>query len=450
MSERTIAVGPPEGPPPTTPTTHTFDTLAGHPMRQLATIALSLADRPMNTYQLGSALDVARDDPAAAELGRNETTRLRTMCNSMSYLLDRVGHGYEIRKGKANTALAVAGVLLDWELTYPNYSSALIFGDNDSGQDEGMPTTTLRAYGQMLASPTGASLPAIYAQSHRSQTTIRRMAKTLRDRQIIEPAELPYTSCEVTIDKPSRPSRTTDADLSSKIYNACSQLRAKGLNVATIGDILELIPDASQITPDQIKRAIGQQNQAPYIQYVGASPKGRMPSRLRYMPTSSARDPVADIALRMARLQYGPFHVAARERAKEIFRTPTDISYLFDKSLVQTRPRDLDRLSAEIPPAVRARRLIGSLTLHRLDIEPGWKDRSVCLDAYDIFDQTDTEEDSFQRDAAVDKAKSICEQCPVRGSCLQQALDSANASSILGGMTPEERHAYAIKPRVKP
>jgi WhiB family redox-sensing transcriptional regulator len=42
-------------------------------------------------------------------------------------------------------------------------------------------------------------------------------------------------------------------------------------------------------------------------------------------------------------------------------------------------------------------------------------------------------------------AKLICEACPVRGICLQFALDNKEEHGIWGGLTAKERKAKAIQ-----
>ncbi|MFC4031089.1 WhiB family transcriptional regulator [Streptomyces polygonati] len=39
----------------------------------------------------------------------------------------------------------------------------------------------------------------------------------------------------------------------------------------------------------------------------------------------------------------------------------------------------------------------------------------------------------------VQRAKEICARCPVKQTCLSDALDSANTSGVWGGTTEEER-----------
>ncbi|MFF8264642.1 WhiB family transcriptional regulator [Streptomyces virginiae] len=51
-------------------------------------------------------------------------------------------------------------------------------------------------------------------------------------------------------------------------------------------------------------------------------------------------------------------------------------------------------------------------------------------------------EDRAARDQA---AKEICARCPVRAECLRHALNTGEAYGVWGGLTTEERRAYAAR-----
>lgn len=64
--------------------------------------------------------------------------------------------------------------------------------------------------------------------------------------------------------------------------------------------------------------------------------------------------------------------------------------------------------------------------------QPTWRNRGACqgLDPAIFF--PDSEEDA-------DEAKSICDECSVRISCLEHALISREKDGVWGGATEKER-----------
>lgn len=66
-----------------------------------------------------------------------------------------------------------------------------------------------------------------------------------------------------------------------------------------------------------------------------------------------------------------------------------------------------------------------------------WQDDAACATTDpEVFFPTGQGRD---RTAAVDVAKAVCAECPVRAECLTWALDTGDAYAVLGGTTPEER-----------
>lgn len=59
------------------------------------------------------------------------------------------------------------------------------------------------------------------------------------------------------------------------------------------------------------------------------------------------------------------------------------------------------------------------------------------------------EEDDPERDEKIVKAKAICAGCPIKASCLAQALRT-RAKGVLGGTTAHERGWLRRKQRVSP
>ena len=68
-----------------------------------------------------------------------------------------------------------------------------------------------------------------------------------------------------------------------------------------------------------------------------------------------------------------------------------------------------------------------------------WRDHAACLNADpDLFFPIGTVGPALDQ---IDKAKRICQACPVRTRCLAWALDLGAASGIWGGTTEIERRA---------
>ncbi len=69
------------------------------------------------------------------------------------------------------------------------------------------------------------------------------------------------------------------------------------------------------------------------------------------------------------------------------------------------------------------------------DDEPDWRDRAACLgkdvNMFDVKPNT----------PKADKAREICDSCPVRFQCLAWALtlDETDDHLMLGGLTEKER-----------
>jgi WhiB family transcriptional regulator, redox-sensing transcriptional regulator len=68
-----------------------------------------------------------------------------------------------------------------------------------------------------------------------------------------------------------------------------------------------------------------------------------------------------------------------------------------------------------------------------------WRDNAACLHADpDLFFPLSTTGVAVPQ---VERAKRICQACPVRTACLTWALDQGSSSGIWGGTTEDERHA---------
>lgn len=72
-------------------------------------------------------------------------------------------------------------------------------------------------------------------------------------------------------------------------------------------------------------------------------------------------------------------------------------------------------------------------------IRADWRDSAACNDVEpDLFFPIGTTGPALLQ---IDKAKRICETCPVREPCLRWALQSGEDAGIWGGTTGEERRA---------
>lgn len=67
-----------------------------------------------------------------------------------------------------------------------------------------------------------------------------------------------------------------------------------------------------------------------------------------------------------------------------------------------------------------------------------WHKHAACLDSSSdlFFMEIENAATNKQR---IKEAKEICEVCPVRNACLQQAIDNGEGFGVWGGMTSRER-----------
>jgi WhiB family redox-sensing transcriptional regulator len=68
----------------------------------------------------------------------------------------------------------------------------------------------------------------------------------------------------------------------------------------------------------------------------------------------------------------------------------------------------------------------------------GWRDQAACKDTdLDLFFPAGRTGPAVREIRA---AKAVCQECPVRGPCLQFAFETNQESGIWGGKDQEERH----------
>jgi WhiB family transcriptional regulator, redox-sensing transcriptional regulator len=66
-----------------------------------------------------------------------------------------------------------------------------------------------------------------------------------------------------------------------------------------------------------------------------------------------------------------------------------------------------------------------------------WRKNAICRDTDpDLFFPVGTTGYALVQ---IDKAKQVCDECPVQHDCLQYALDTNQDSGIWGGTSEEER-----------
>ncbi len=77
-------------------------------------------------------------------------------------------------------------------------------------------------------------------------------------------------------------------------------------------------------------------------------------------------------------------------------------------------------------------------SLDELISRPAWQRRAACHSLTSLFFAAGSS-DIARWDQ--ERAKAVCQVCPVREECLQFALESDEAYGIWGGLTSEERRA---------
>jgi WhiB family transcriptional regulator, redox-sensing transcriptional regulator len=72
--------------------------------------------------------------------------------------------------------------------------------------------------------------------------------------------------------------------------------------------------------------------------------------------------------------------------------------------------------------------------------EPDWADRAFCKDRDPgVFFAYERLPKGLKQIRAIENAKAVCSQCPVRVSCGADAIARREDYGIFGGMTPSER-----------
>ena len=75
--------------------------------------------------------------------------------------------------------------------------------------------------------------------------------------------------------------------------------------------------------------------------------------------------------------------------------------------------------------------------------EYGWRQHAICRDTDpDLFFPIGT---TGQALVQIDRAREVCNQCPVKVDCLEFALETNQDSGIWGGASEEERRVIRRK-----
>ena len=73
---------------------------------------------------------------------------------------------------------------------------------------------------------------------------------------------------------------------------------------------------------------------------------------------------------------------------------------------------------------------------------PGWQFRAACRgEDSALFFAPSHFERKHEKDAREARAKALCDQCPVRGDCLDYALRIREPHGVWGGLNEAERRA---------
>lgn len=76
----------------------------------------------------------------------------------------------------------------------------------------------------------------------------------------------------------------------------------------------------------------------------------------------------------------------------------------------------------------------------RHETNPGWRDRAACIGIEpELFFPLSNDWKGKPDTVKVEQAKTVCGRCPVQQACLEDAVESKDAWSIRGGLTPQER-----------
>ena len=75
-----------------------------------------------------------------------------------------------------------------------------------------------------------------------------------------------------------------------------------------------------------------------------------------------------------------------------------------------------------------------------------WQPRALCRGNHShLFFPPSTFERKDERERREMRAKAICKACPVKGNCLESAVDIREPYGIWGGLTEVERREYQVQ-----
>ncbi len=347
------------------------------------------------------------------------------------------------------TAWAAAGI--DWELQFRDDRLADLLGTLTLGNTLSSPLSRLGIFGKLIDARDGGLTSTMLAtQLEQPSRRIGEVLRTCREADVLDwSPRLAFEERIITLTRPAVDYHYYGAralgQTGQALLDITKSLLEKGeqRNIAG-GELVRLVlAKYPSLDADAIKDALTR-NMPSFVQPADTAQDEKtgvytIPSRL--MPS------ISDLILRYRLLQNDPaFAAHAVTRAQEIMADEESVAFLMSKA----KPRAAEEWrQAEIN---RRRHLksvvqIGSLTLQRLPIVKGWREKQACTEAdSDLFFPTS---DSGPSQDETELAKSICAACKVRPSCLQWSLDTGQQHGIAGGMTADERRAYRRKPHVK-
>lgn len=81
-----------------------------------------------------------------------------------------------------------------------------------------------------------------------------------------------------------------------------------------------------------------------------------------------------------------------------------------------------------------------------LDAQWSWADHGKCVGDTDLFYNNEDEPRAVRR-RKEEKAKRLCESCPVRVDCRRHAMSHRELYGVWGGLSESERHRLAGRVR---
>ncbi len=355
-----------------------------------------------------------------------------------------------VAEGMAES-LATLGATTDWERQFMGYRLSDALGDARLQNDQSMPLNSLVIYQALYTAPGGrASLTQLVEVTGRPLRTLDRTMRALEAAGFVEKlTKTNFSHRKIGVSPPSAAyvkqygKRLSNIGLA--LCTTAESLHRQGRTdidgETLIAHLLALHPE---LEPDKVRYALVQYP-PPFIRFTDQAEFGTKKTSYRMTPDRLAA--IEDLLLRMHLLTTGDttFTEAATTYAFDVWRKKEDVALLMAKAKPRNTPWEPEPRFTSISEITR--RGLGSLTLQRLPIEPGWQRRGACTTENASLFMANG--DGNLTAAEVAQAKAICSGCPVVGSCLQWALDTGQRRGIFGGMGRRDREAYKRKPSAK-